>query len=316
MKLIIIIPAYNEEDSIKSVIKGIPQNIDGITGKEVIVIDDGSTDNTARVSREAGAFVVSHKENQGVGATFQTGIMEALKRGADIVVNIDGDGQFDSADISKLIEPILKNEADLVTGSRFINREFIPQNMPKIKICGNRMVSRVVSWLINKKFYDVTCGFRAYSKEAALNLNLFGKFTYTQETLLELSFKGLRVMEVPLKIQYFSERKSRVTKNLFNYIWQIFKIILRTFRDYKPLKFFGTIGFLIFLAGLCLDIFILMYHLETGSFTPYKSVAFMGGFLNAVGMGVFILGMVADMLLRIRMNQEKMLYFQKKKLYD
>ena len=316
MKLIIIIPAYNEEDSIKSVIKGIPQNINGITEKEVIVIDDGSADNTRLAAEEAGVFVISHKENQGVGAVFQTGIREALKRGADIVVNIDGDGQFDSADIFKLIEPILKNEADLVTGSRFVSKEFIPKDMPKIKIWGNKMLSMVISWLINKRFYDVTCGFRAYSKEAALNLNLFGKFTYTQETFLELSFKGLRVMEVPLKVQYFPKRKSRMTQNLLSYIWQIFKIILRTFRDYKPLKFFGTIGFLIFLAGLCLDIFILMYYLETGSFTPYKSVAFMGGFLNAMGMGIFILGLVADMLLRIRMNQEKMLYFQKKKLYD
>jgi len=315
MKLVILIPAYNEEDAIGSVISKIPDDIFGIDEREIIVIDDGSSDNTVRNSKEAGAQVFSHQENKGVGMAFRTGIEQAIIRKADLVVTIDGDGQFDPRDISKLINPVVKKEADFVTASRFLRKEFIPSNMPKIKILGNKMMSRVVSFLVGEKFYDVTCGFRAYSKEAILNLNLFGDFTYTQEAFLDLSFKKLKIKEVPIKVQYFSGRKSRVTRSLFKYIFQVFKIILRTFRDYKPLKFFGSIGFFIFLLGIFVDVYVFTYFFETGFFTPYKFLAFIGGFLNALGIGIFMLGLVANMFLRLRENQEKLLYYQKKNFY-
>ncbi len=316
MKLIILIPAYNEEDAIGSVINKIPDDIFGIDEKEIVVINDGSSDNTASNSKGAGAQVFSHQENKGVGIAFRTGIEQSLIRKADLVVTIDGDGQFNPSDISELIKPVIKKEADFVTASRFLKKEFIPFNMPKIKIWGNKIVSRIVSFLVGKKFYDVTCGFRAYSKEAILNLNLFGDFTYTQETFLDLSFKQLKIKEIPIRVQYFSDRKSRVTKSLLKYIFQVFKIILKTLRDYKPLKFFGSIGIFIFLLGIFADVYIFIYFLKTGFFTPYKFLAFIGGFLNALGVGIFILGLVADMLLRLRKNQEKLLYYQKKKFYE
>ena len=315
MKLIITILAYNEGRNIGDVIRQIPQYIEGVDQKETIVVDDGSTDNTAQASKEAGALVISHKENKGVGIAFQTAIEESMKRKADIVVNIDGDGQFDSGDIPRIIAPLLQNEADLISGSRFIKGAVIPENMPKIKIWGNKMVSRVISCLTGKRFYDVTCGFRAYSKEALLSLSLFGKFTYTQEALLDLTFKDFKIKEIPIKVQYFPERVSRVTNNLLGYTWQILKIILRTFRDYKPLKFFGAIGVSVFLIGLVFDIFILIHYLKTSVFTPWQSFAFIGGFLNAVGLAIFILGLLADMLLRLRMIQERLLYYEKKRRF-
>lgn len=315
MKLLIIIPAYNEEATIGSVIKEIPQNIEGIDKIEILVIDDGSSDKTVKVVKEKiSVMVVSHKVNQGVGVAFHTGINYALENRVDIVVNIDADGQFNPLDIPKLIKPILDNQADFVTASRFIDKDFIPK-MSKIKLWGNKKIASLISWLTKKKFYDVSCGFRAYNKEAILNLNLFGQFTYVQEVFLDLSFKGLRIREIPIKVKYFSERKSRIFKGVFHYAFNTLKIIFRTLRDYRPLNFFGSIGLIVFIIGLIPDVFVMIHFFQTGGFTPYKAVGFAGIFLNIVGLGILFLALVADMLYRIRMNQEKILYYEKKKYY-
>src|SRR3989344_8858110 len=204
MKLIIIIPAYNEEASIGSVIKRIPdltfkksesKNLlekaspkTNISETEVIVIDDGSNDNTGKIAKENGAIVVSHVGNKGVGKAFRTGIEVALKRKADIIVNIDADGQFNPEDIPKLITPILNKESDFVTATRFKNGNLIGK-MPFIKKLGNKAFTKLTSLLTGQRFTDTQCGFRAYSREAALRLNLYGKFTYTQEVFLDLANK-------------------------------------------------------------------------------------------------------------------------------
>jgi len=315
MKLFIIIPAYNEEDSIVEVIKKIPKNIEGVDEIKVLVINDGSTDNTIKkVKLETNALIISHCQNKGVGVAFHSGINYALEEKANIVVNIDADGQFDPLDIPKLINPILKNQADFVTASRFIDNNFIPK-MSKTKFWGNKKVARLISWLVKKKFYDVSCGFRAYNKEAILYLNLFGQFTYVQEVFLDLSFKGLRIKEIPIKVKYFSERKSRIFKGVFHYAFNTLKIIFRTLRDYRPLNFFGSIGLIVFIIGLIPDVFVMIHFFQAGSFTPYKAVGFAGIFLNIIGLGILFLALVADMLYRIRMNQEKMLYYEKKRYY-
>jgi len=315
MKLVIIIPSYNEQDSVTKVIKLIPKKIDGIDKIKIVVIDDGSTDETIqRVKSQTKAIIISHKKNQGVGFAFQTGIDYALRNKADIVTNIDADGQFNPIDIPKLIKPILDKKADFVTGSRFIKKEFIPK-MPEIKYWGNRQVSRLISWLLKEKFYDVSCGFRAYNKKALLNLNLFGKFTYTQETFLDLSFKNLRIKEVPIQVRYFKKRKSRIYQNAFHYAFNISRIIFETIRDYQPLRFFGFIGLFIFSIGLVLNSFMLGFYLYTGGFTPYKFIGLAGIVLNVMGLSVIILALVANMLYRIRINQEKLLYYTKKRYY-
>jgi len=214
-KLLIVFPAYNEEKTIASVIREVPGNMDGVGQIRCLVVNDGSTDKTEELALQAGVLVVSHDQNEGLGKTFRTGVGEALKMKADVMVNIDGDGQFSPRDIPKLIKPIIENRADFVTASRFIDKNRLPQNMSRIKIWGNKKVSWLISWLTRRKFYDVSCGFRAYNREALLNLNLFGDFTYTQETFLDLSFKGLRIEEIPVEVKYFKERESRLAKNLF-----------------------------------------------------------------------------------------------------
>src|SRR3989344_3895807 len=249
MKLIVIIPAYNEERTIKEVISKIPRVNKRISQTEVIVVDDGSKDRTSVLAKEAGAIVVSHIGNKGVGVAFRTGIEEALKRKADVIVNMDGDGQFNPNDIPKLIEPILDKKADFVTATRFSDGKLIG-NMPFVKKIGNKLFTSLTSKLVGQRFTDTQCGFRAYSREAALRLNLYGKFTYTQEVFLDLANKGLRIMEVPLYVKAKREfGKSKVVKSVPKYIFQALTIIIRSIRDYKPLAFFGVIGLFSLLLG-------------------------------------------------------------------
>jgi len=315
MKLSILIPALNEEKTIGNVIDSIPKNFNNISSISIIVVNDGSTDNTNRIAKEKGAILVNHKKNLGLGKAFQSGVEKALSIKTDILVTIDADGQFDTSEIPKLIKAIIEDEADLVTGSRFIDKKFIPKNMPWIKKWGNHQIAKIISWGTNQKFNDVSCGFRAYSSEALLRLNLFGKFTYTQETLLDLAYKGLSIKEVPITVQYFDERKSRIASSIPQYAIKSASIIFRTIKDYRPLKFFGLCGITIFTLGFFLDTFVIIHFIHTSTFSPYKIIGFLGAFLNAVGITIFFIGVLADLIDKIRLTQEKILYLEKKKYY-
>lgn len=313
MKLLVSIPAYNEEKTIVSVIKGIPTHIQGIDEIVILVIDDGSIDKTKELALSQGTQVISHPANEGLSRAFQRIVDETLKQNMDILVNIDADGQFNGDDIPLLIKPIIDGKADCVMASRFIDKNLIPP-MPLLKKWGNQTVSRLISFVAKKKFYDVSCGFRAYSREALLHLNLFSKFTYTHETLLNLIFKGLRIVEIPVKVKAEREfGESKVAHNLWRYGYNIFNTIFRTMLDYKPLKFFGWGGIILFIIGLILDLFVLIRLLAIGEITPYKSVGFGGLALNIFGLLLFIVGLIADMINRVRLTQERMLYYQKKK---
>ncbi len=324
MKLLVAIPALNEEKTIAQVVKNIPKYISGSDTDsnatdsnkvEILVINDGSTDLTEAEAKKAGAEVITNHATEGLGKVFECATHEALKRKADIMVMIDGDGQFDPHNIPELVVPISGNDADVITCTRFRNKNLTPE-MPLAKKWGNKFLALFLSKLTGQKLTDVACGFRAYSREALLNLNLFGKFTYTQETLLQLLFKGFRLKEVPLKVKGKREfGHSKISGNLFKYGWRSFKIIFRVVRDYRPLKYIGSLGILIFLIGLGFDIFVLRHYIATGAFTPFKSLSFLGGFLTAVGLLIFTLGLIADMLNRIRETQEKILAFEKRKFY-
>ena len=218
MKLIIYMPALNEEEGISDVIKSLPKKIEGIDEIKVLVVDDGSTDDTAKKAKQSDADVVSHNVNKGVGSAFQSAVQYALENEADILVSIDADRQFNSEQIPDIIKPILKNKADMVTGNRF--EDGMPKDMPKSKYWGNTQMSRLISIISGQKFRDVSCGFRAYNREALLRLNLFGAFTYTQETILDMVFKGLRIVEFPVDVIYFKDRKSRVAGSIVKYAFR------------------------------------------------------------------------------------------------
>lgn len=316
MKLIVLIPAFNEEEKIARVIDSIPGQFENINEVKILVVDDGSTDGTGEITLSKNAILLKHKKNLGLGRSFQDGLEKAIEMRADILVTIDADGQFDPNEISKLIDPIIKQEADLVTGSRFMNKNYLPEGIPWIKKWGNQRVANIISWTTGQKFHDVSCGFRAYSKEAMLRMNLFGKFTYTQETFLDLAHKGLHIMEVPVTVKYFSERKSKMAGSILNYALKSANIMILTVKNYKPLKFFGWVGFWIFMIGLALDIFVITHFFRTGTFAPYKIFAFAGGFLNAIGILVVFLGILADLIDKIRLTEEKILYYEKKRFYD
>ena len=303
----VVIPALNEETQIGEVIRAMPDFVD-----HVIVVDDGSTDETVKVAREHGAKTLSHKINMGVGMAFKTGVSEALRLNVDIMVNIDADGQFNPDDIIQLVEPLLEERADFVTASRFINKELKPE-MSGIKYLGNRFMSRFISRLARQKFHDVSCGFRAYSRETLQRLNLFGEFTYTQETFIDLAFKGIRILEVPIKVRGRREHgKSRVASNLFRYAFQTLKIIIRTFRDNKPFRLFGAMSLISLITGLGFAIFLGIHYIRTGFFTPHKWAGFTAGFLWLVALLLLLIGFILDMFARMRRNQEDILFELKK----
>lgn len=313
IKLLVYIPALNEEKNIKSVIQQIPTSISGIAAVECLVVDDGSTDKTVEISRANGAYVVSHGRNQGVGMAFQSAVQYAWENRFDMLVGIDADGQFDPAEIPDMIQPLLNNQADMVVGNRFT--QGVPQHMPRIKYRGNKMVASLVSSICGQKFQDVSCGFRAYNREALLRLNVFEKFTYTHESILSLVYQGLRVMEKPISIRYYPDRKSRVAGSISNYASKTSRIILRVLLDYRPLRVFGTLGTVFFVIGFGFELFLFIHYLIYGSFTPYKTAGFIGlGFL-IFGMLVLLIALVAEMLNRLRLNQDRLMIELKKRQF-
>jgi len=276
VSVVVTIPAYNEAATVGQIIEAIPRDIPAVKNIDVVVINDGSTDGTAEVAARAGAKVVSFSHNRGLGAAFSEGFRTALGLGADIIVNIDADGQFNPEDIPKLVSPIIEGQADMVTASRFANPDLIPE-MPWIKKWGNRRVANIVNKLAGQSLCDVSCGFRAYSRDVALRATLLGGHTYTHEVILDLAFRGLRIIEVPVKVRGVRKvGESKVAGNLWKYGWNSLVIMLRAYRDYRPMRVFGGISaiFLI-LASFCGG-FVLIHFLRTGAFSPYIFVAFLG----------------------------------------
>lgn len=314
-KLVIIIPALNEEKTIGQVISDIPKQFDGIQNIEVVVVDDGSTDSTGVIAHSHNAHVVRHTAPMGVGAAFHDGLRKALEIGADIIVNIDADGQFNPNDIPKLLIPIQEGKADFVTATRFAREDLMPK-MPAIKKWGNKWVTRLVNALTGKKFTDVSCGFRAYTRTAALKLTLFGHFTYTQETFIDLVFKDIAIAEVPLEVRGEREYgKSRVASNLWRYAIKAATIIFRAGRDHKPFYFIGVPGLIIFLIGFAVGLFVLIHYLNTGHTFPYRSLVPGSGILVIIGFLLLFISLLADMLHRNRMVLDETLYLVRKQVY-
>ncbi|MBN1550833.1 glycosyltransferase family 2 protein [bacterium] len=316
-KLVVIIPCYNESHTIADVIASIPSVIENIDTIEILVIDDGSTDNTMAQAEHAGAQVIRHSVNQGLGAAFLTGIHQALQRNADIIVNIDGDGQFNPKNIPELIAPILNGYADFTTCTRFAE-QLPPIGMPRVKKYGNKLMNTLINHIVGNAHYtDVSCGFRAYSRETALKLNLRSRFTYTQESFIDLAAKGTRISEIALPVRGVrSHGSSRMASNLWRYSTRALLIILRSMRDYHPLKFFGYIAITIFfiggtglLAGLILPVF-------TISSKVTSSVFWIGIGMLLLGIILGFIAFMADMIARVRKIQEELLVFTKRAYYN
>ncbi|MBT7241356.1 MAG: glycosyltransferase family 2 protein [Candidatus Diapherotrites archaeon] len=314
-KLVVMIPCYNEEKTIAKLIKLIPRKVKGFSKVEVLVMNDGSKDNTVKLAKKAGANKIhSHFPNKGLGVNFRMGLEEALSMGADVVLNIDADLQFNPKDIPKIVEPIVKGKADVVTATRFADPKLIP-HMPAIKKFGNHFFTKIVSFILGQKFTDTQCGFRAYDKEACLRANLFGKFTYTQEVFLDLANKGLRIVEVSVKVKGERKGKSRIVKSWYSYGIKSMLIIMRTVRDNHPLKFFGSIGIVFFLLGFVPGVWLFVRWLLKGVTTPYGSLVILSGVLIILGFLMGVFGLLADMQDRQRKIMENVLYEQKKSKY-
>jgi hypothetical protein len=184
--------------------------------------------------------------------------------------------------------------------------------MPKLKFWGNQQMTALVNWLAGTDLGDVSSGFRAINREAILNLNLSGKYTYTHETIIDLGFKQLRLLSIPIKVKYFPERKSKVAGNLIQYTNRALRIIFKAFRDYRPFYFFGLLAALPLIIGGGALLFMLIYFIQTGDFSPYKYVGFVGIYLFSLGLILIIIGFLADILVGIRLTGEKQLYLLKK----
>ncbi len=308
LSLLVVIPALDEEKTVGSVIRGIPRDLPGIARVDVLVVDVGSRDRTGAEAEAAGARVVRHESPRGVGAAFATALRYAVDAGADLIVSIDADGQFDPRDIPALIEPVSSGRADFASASRFKDPALIPR-MPFMKRWGNGLMSRLVSRLTGQTFHDVSCGMRCYSRRAAMSLNPIGRFTYTQEVFLNLAFKQLRIVEVPVAVRGEREHgRSRVARSLWRYALNTSGIIFRCYRDYRPMLFFGSMALALALAGVGLLAFLGVYYLNTGVFSPHKWAGFSGAASLVLASLVFFIGLIGDMLNRHRIYLEELLY--------
>ncbi len=310
MKLLVVSICKNEAQTIEELIKRIPREYPNVDELEICIVDDGSTDDTAKLARKAGATVISDGANKGLAYRFREVVDIALQKQADVLVNIDGDLQFRPEDIPKIADPVLENEADFVAADRFYDEEAgkmrRPHNMPAGKYYGNKLGAWVVSRLAQHKFNDVTCGFRAYNRNAILALNLNSSHTYTQESFQVLAAKRLRILTLPTHVTYYKGRKSRVVTNLLKYVATSSFNIMRAYRDFAPLRFFLSVGMVPFVLGMLCLIFFGYHWIATGSFSPFKFVGFTGLYLVTMAFFLWALGLMADMTVRVQSTQEKM----------
>lgn len=324
MKLIVNIPAYNEDALVGNTIKKIRESFEDnfysekgavITEKLIQVIDDGSSDNTAQVSKEAGAdIVISYKPNRRLAYSFKQAVESSLEKGADLMVNIDADGQFNPYDIPKLLSPILEGKADMVIANRFGEME--AKNIPWIRKNLNKFAANVIGFFLNYKTNDLTCGFRAHNRETLLRLNLTNvNFTYTQETIIDAIGKNLKLFWIPIEVTYFDNREAKITKSIWKFVNNSTKIILKAIRDIRPMKFFGLPGlFLIFLSFISFGIFLFNYFPDF-NITRYRNYLIFGIALFLVGLQFVVFALIADMIKTSRQLTEELLYQWKKDKY-
>ena len=290
-KLIIQIPCYNEEANIKKTLCDLPKYIEGIDFIEVLVINDGCTDSSVAIAQEFGASIVNIKPNKGLANAFRTGLQECLNRGADIIVNTDADNQYCAKDIEKIIKPVLSGDADITIGARNISeiKEF-----SLLKKILQKLGSSVLRLFSSTTVQDAPSGFRAFSKQAAIKLNIFDNYTYTMETLIQAGAKNLRVVSVPIRVNQ-QTRKSKLVKNIFDYVFKSMKTTLRMFIVYRPFRFFASIAALFALAGLGIGIRFLFYYSNGGGNGHIQSLI-LAAIMLIFSALLFIAAIIGDLL--------------------
>lgn len=292
MKLIIQIPCYNEAETLEVALNDLPKQIDGIDEIEYLIINDGSKDNTVEVAKNWGVhYVVNFKCNKGLAKGFMAGLDACLRQGADIIVNTDADNQYCGADIEKLVRPILNGKADIVIGERPIDdTEHFSPLKKKLQHIGSWTV-RVAS---KTDVPDAPSGFRAYSRQAALKMNVVNEYTYTLETIVQAGRNKMAITSVPIRTNP-ELRKSRLFNSMFGYIKKSMLTIIRAFMMYKPLRFFTIIGSIIFLIGLILGIRFLVFVFMGASGGHIQSLI-LASTLLLLGFQTFISGLQADLI--------------------
>jgi glycosyltransferase involved in cell wall biosynthesis len=283
IKLIIQIPCFNEEDTLPGTIADLPKTLPGIDVIELLVIDDGSSDRTVEVAERCGVHhVVSHDVNRGLARAFVTGIEASLRAGADVIVNTDADNQYVGADVAKLVAPVLDGQADVVVGTRPLSS--IETFSPLKKVL-QHVGTHAVRALSGTEVQDATSGFRAFSREAALRLQVHGQYTYTLETIIQVGAEGLKLRAVPIRVNPQS-RPSRLVKSSFDYVRKSIPTIIRSYARYKPLRFFTWLAAIPGIIGIALVVrwFALRFDGDEASRVP-----------SLVGAAVFLL-MAAQLL--------------------
>lgn len=309
MKLIVTIPAYNEEQTIAQVIREIPRQIAGVDSVEVLVLDDGSKDGTIVAAKNAGAdYVISNAQNKGLALTFQRAIDEALAHGADIIVNTDADNHYDQSRIADLVMPILEKRAEIVIGDRVVAAM---SGMRKTNKYGNILGNWFVCKFLNLPKMDVSSGFRAYSRDAALHLNVFSAHTYTHETLIQAKDKKMAIVSVSIPAREV-KRKSKLIKSIPRHITKSVWVIFRIFTLYKPMRVFSTLGGLIFLAGAIPIIRFLCFYFTSGGAGHIQSLI-IGAVLCIIGFNVIVMAFLASAIGWNRKLMEEILYQQKRR---
>jgi glycosyltransferase involved in cell wall biosynthesis len=292
MKLVIQIPAWNEEASLPDTLAALPSEIEGVDEIEFLVIDDGSTDRTMEVASRAGARVVRMPVHRGLAVAFTTGLRSAVRSGADIVVNTDADNQYDARDISVLVAPILDGSAQMVIGDRQV------ASLPHFSAT-KRLLQKLGSWVVRRlsgtTVQDATSGFRAISREAALRLHVFTRFTYTLETILQAGEAGLRVVSVPVRINPGEGRPSRLFKSDFGYVLRSLASMARIVTLYNPLRIFLMLGAVPIVVGFALLLRFLYFYLTDISPAGHVQSLILAVILIVIGSLVWLAGVMADL---------------------
>lgn len=308
LKLIIQIPCLNEAETLAITLADLPKSVPGFDTVEWLIIDDGSTDNTVEVAKQNGVHhVISHASNKGLATAFMTGLNECLKLGADVIVNTDADNQYNAADIPLLTQPILDNKAELVVGARPIASI---EHFSPIKKYLQRLGSWVVRVASKTNIPDAPSGFRAMSRLVAQRLMVFNDYTYTLETIIQAGQKNMAITSVPIRVNG-DLRPSRLVKSIPSYIKRSIVTIVRIFIIYRPFRFFGTIGAVLFSIGFLIGLRFLMKYLNGNGDGHIQSLVLASIFI-VIGFQTIIAAFLADLLAANRKLLEEIRFLNKK----